>query len=112
MKKDIVYYIARCMEFQKVKVDYRLPTGLLQPLPIPKWKWEVVIIDFITKFPKTTRQHNSIMVVVDKFTKDAHFIPVNSTHKKTNIADIYMKEIARLHGIPKEIVFDKVLNLC
>ena len=44
------------------------------------------------------------MVVVDKLTKVAHFIPVKSTHKETNIIDIYMKEIVRLHGIPKEIV--------
>jgi hypothetical protein len=62
-------------------------------LPIPEWKWEVVTIDFITKFPRTTRQHDSIMVVVDKLTKAAHFIPVKTTHKETNIAEIYMKEI-------------------
>jgi hypothetical protein len=107
MKKDVVDYISRCMECQRVKVEHRHPTGLLQPLPIPEWKWEVVTIDFITKFPRTTRQHDSIMVVVDKLTKVAHFIPVKMTHKATNIAEIYMKEIARLHGIPKEIVSDR-----
>jgi hypothetical protein len=47
------------------------------------------------------------MVVVDKLTKVSHFIPVNLTHKASNIVDIYMREIARLHGIPKTIVFDK-----
>jgi hypothetical protein len=76
-------------------------------LPIPEWKWEVVTIDFITKFPRTTRKHDSIMVVVDKLTKDAHFIPVKVTHKVTNIAEIYMKEIARLHGVPKAIVLEE-----
>jgi hypothetical protein len=49
MKKDIAEYIARCIECQKVKVDHRHPTGLLQPLPIPEWKWEVVTMDFITR---------------------------------------------------------------
>ena len=44
------------------------------------------------------------MVVADKLTKETHFIPVKTTHKETHIADIYMKEIARLHGIPKDIV--------
>jgi hypothetical protein len=78
MKRDVTDYLARCMECQKVKVEHRHPTGLLQPFPIPEWKWEVVTIDFITKFPRTTRQHDSIMVVVDKLTKDAHFIPVKS----------------------------------
>jgi transposase InsO family protein len=67
----------------------------------------VVTIDFITKFPRTTRQHDSIMVVVDKLTKASHFVPVKMTHTTTNIAKIYMREIARLHGIPKTIVSDR-----
>jgi hypothetical protein len=72
-----------------------------------EWKWEVVTIDFITKLPRTMKQHESIMVVVDKLTKDAHFIPVKLTHKETNIVDIYMREISKLHGVPKEIVSDR-----
>ena len=64
-------------------------------------------IDFITKLPRTTKQHDSIMVVVDNLTKTAHFIPVKLAHKATRIAIFYMREIARLHGVPKEIVFDK-----
>jgi hypothetical protein len=54
----------------------------------------------------TTRQHDSIMVVVDKLTKDAHFVPVKMTHT-TNIVEIYMRDIASLHGIPKAIVSDR-----
>jgi hypothetical protein len=61
-------------------------------------------IDFITKFPRTTRQHDSIMVVVDKLTKASHFFLVKTNHTTTNIAEIYMKEISRLHGIPRTIV--------
>jgi hypothetical protein len=83
MKKEIVEYIARCMECQKVKAEHRHPTGLLQPLPIPEWKWEVVTMDFITGLPRTGKQHDSIMVVVDKLTKAAHFIPLKTTHKAT-----------------------------
>jgi hypothetical protein len=49
---------------------------------------------FITTLPRNRKKHDSIMVVVDKLTKDAHFIPVNLTHKTTNVADIYLKEIA------------------
>jgi hypothetical protein len=67
---------------------------LLQPLPIPEWKWEVVTMDFITKLPRTNKKHDYIMVVVDKLTKDAHFIPVKLTHKASNFVDIYMREIA------------------
>jgi hypothetical protein len=80
---------------------------LLQPLPILEWKWDVVTLDFITKLPRTTKKHDSIMVVVDKLTKNAHFIPVKLTHKKTKIAEIYMREISRIHGVPKEIVFER-----
>jgi hypothetical protein len=70
--------------------------GLLHPLPIPEWKWEVVTMDFITKLPKKVKQHNPIMVVVDKLTKETHFIPVWTTHKATDIAEIYMKEVANV----------------
>jgi hypothetical protein len=90
-----------------VKDKHRHPTCLLQPFPIPKWKWEVVTIDFITKLPRTTKQHDSIMVVVDKLTKAAHFIQMKLIHKATNIVDIYMREISMLHGVPKEIVSDR-----
>lgn len=107
MKNDVADYIARCMECEIEKVEHRHPAGLLQPLPIPKWKWEVVTIDFITKLPRSRSQHDSIMVVVDKLTKAAHFVLVKSTHKAGNIAEIYMKEIARLHGIAKAIVSDR-----
>jgi hypothetical protein len=78
----------------------------LQPLPISEWKWKVGVVDFITKLPGTLKQHDSIMVVVDKLTKAMHFIAVKTTHKATNIVEIYMKEVARLHGVPKEILSD------
>jgi hypothetical protein len=105
--KYVADYIIRCMECQRVKVEHRHPVGLLQPFPIPEKKWEVVTIDFITKFPRTTRKHDSIMVLVDKLTNDAHFVLVKRNHTLANIVEIYMKEIARLHGIPKAIVSDK-----
>ena len=85
MKKHIAEYIARCMECQKVKAEHRHPAGLLQPLPIPKWKWDVVTMDFITGLPRTSKQHDSIMVVVDKLTKAAHFIPLKTTNRATDV---------------------------
>jgi len=91
LKKYAIDYLARCIECQKVKDEHIHPAGLLQPLPIPEWKWEVVTIDFITKLPKTTRQHDSMMVVVDKLTRDAHFILVKVTQKEANIVEIYMR---------------------
>ena len=81
MKKDIAEYISKCMKCQQVKVQHQHPTGLLQPLPVPEWRWEVISMDFIIGFPMTWRQHDSIMVVVDKLMKTTHFIPVKSTYK-------------------------------
>jgi hypothetical protein len=80
---------------------------LLHPLPIPEWKWEVVTMDFIRGFPRTCKLHDSIMVVVDKLTKSVCFIPLKTTHKEADVVDIFMKEVARLHGIPKTIVSDR-----
>jgi transposase InsO family protein len=76
-------------------------------LPIPENKWEVITMDFITGLPRTNKKHDSIMVVVDKLTKAGHFVPVKTTHTTTNIAKIFMKEIARLHGIPRTIVSNR-----
>jgi hypothetical protein len=111
MKKDVVDYIDRCMECQKVKDEHRHPARLLQPLPIPKKKWEVITMDFITVLPRTNKQHDSIMVVVEKLTKATHFVPRKTTHTTTNIAEIYIREIARLHGIPRTIVSDRDTKL-
>jgi hypothetical protein len=93
MKREIAGYITRCMEFQKIKEEHRHPTGLLQPLPIPEWKWEVVTMDFITGLPRTNKMHDSIMVVVENLTKYAHFIPLKTTHKAADVVDIFMKEV-------------------
>jgi hypothetical protein len=82
MKKEIVEYIAKCLECREIKDKHRHPFGLLDPLPIPEWKWEGVTMNFITKLPRTSNQHDSIMVVVDKLTKVVHFIPVKLTHKQ------------------------------
>jgi hypothetical protein len=65
-------------------------------------------MDFITKFPRISKQHDSIMVVVEKITKVAHFIPVKSAHKATNIVDIFMHKFVRFHGVPKTIVSDEI----
>ena len=64
-------------------------------------------MDFITRFPMTWRQHDSIMVVVEKLTKGTHFILVQSMHKTDDIAKIFMKEIFKLHGLPKAIVCNR-----
>jgi hypothetical protein len=99
------------LECHKVKVEHRHPAGLLYPLPIPEWKWEVVTMDFITKLPRTKKQHDFIMLVVDKFTKAAHFIPVNLTHKEANIVDVYMRELLNYMAHPRQLCLIEIQNL-
>ena len=67
-------------------------------------------MDFITGLTKGKKQNDSIFIVVDKLSKQACFIPVKSTYKEVHIADIFLKEIFRLHGIPKEIILDRDTN--
>ena len=55
MKKDIAEYVAVCDVCQRVKAEHQKPAGLLQPLPIPKWKWDKIGMDFITGLPRTGR---------------------------------------------------------
>ena len=99
-------FIVKCQECHLVKAEHQHPLGLLQSLPIPEWKWEVISMDFITSLPKSKKQNDSIFVVIDNLSKAAHFIPLKSTYKAVNIVDIFFKEIFRFHGIPKEIISD------
>eukprot|EP00253_Pinus_taeda_P026738 PITA_26738 len=106
MKKDIVEYLSRCLECQQIKAEHQHPAGLLQPLPVPEWKWEIISMDFITGLPKKKKNNDSIFVVVDKLSKAAHFIPVQSTYKAAQIVHIFMQNVFKLHGLPKTIISD------
>ena len=90
-----------------MKAKYNHPDGLLQPITILEWKWEVISMDFITCFFRTSKKHDSIMVVVDKLRKVAHFIAVNSTNLDIELYHIFIKDIVRLHFFPKNIISNK-----
>jgi hypothetical protein len=107
MKRDVFHFIAKCLECQQVKADHHHPTGLLQPHDVPMSKWEVISMDFVVGLPLTSHRHNAILVIVDKLTKSAHFIPVRDTYDVTNVARVFVSEVIRLHEIPKKIISDR-----
>jgi hypothetical protein len=107
MKIEIAKYVARCDTCCKVKAVHLKSAGMLQPLPIPSWKWEDISMDFITGLPKTSRGFDSIWVIVDRLTKSAHFVPVKVDYRASRYAEIYVARIMSLHGIPKTIVTDR-----
>jgi hypothetical protein len=102
MKKEIAQYVARCDTCQRTKAEHHKPAGLLQPLPVPEWKWEEIGMNFVTGLPRTQKGNDSIWVIIDRLTKVAHFIQVKTTFGGATLARIYLKEIVRLHGIPRK----------
>ncbi|WVZ48739.1 hypothetical protein U9M48_000158 [Paspalum notatum var. saurae] len=107
MKRAVAEYVAMCDTCQRVKAEHQRPAGLLQPLKIPEWKWEEISMDFIVGLPRTQKGYNSIWVVVDRLTKVAHFIPVNTTYSGARLAELYISRIVCLHGVPKRIISDR-----
>ena len=107
MKRDVSEFVTKCMVCQRVKAEHQVPSGLLQPIRIPEWKWDRITMDFVVGLPLTGRKHDSVWVVVDRLTKSAHFLLVRTDYSLDKLAELYIKEIVRLHGIPISIISDR-----
>ncbi|KAI5324066.1 hypothetical protein L3X38_033139 [Prunus dulcis] len=107
MKKEIAEYVRKCLICQQVKAERQKPSGLLQPLPIPEWKWEHLTMDFVFKLPRTRNKHDGVWVIVDRLTKSAHFLPVRANYTLNKLAQLFIDEIVRLHGVPVSITSDR-----
>jgi hypothetical protein len=106
LKEDVTAWVRSCDACQRNKSS-RLTKGLLVPLTIPQRAWDSVGMDLITQLPVSQSGHDAIVVFVDRLTKMVHFTPTQTTVSAEQLAKLFVREVWRLHGLPKEIVSDR-----
>jgi transposase InsO family protein len=106
LKEDVINHVKECTTCQANKNEHTHPAGLLQSLPIPEHKWESISMDFIIGMPKTQGK-DYIFVVVDRLTKFANFLAIAIDFSAAQVAELFFREIFKLHGLPKTIVSDR-----
>ena len=107
MAADVREYIATCSSCISIKPRNNNPPGLLQPIPHPSRRWQLVSMDLITQLPRTRTGLDAIFVIVDKCSKMIHIIPTYTTVTAPELASLFFREIVRHHGLPSSIVSDR-----
>jgi hypothetical protein len=107
MKRDVASHAAVCDVCKRVKAKHQRPARLLYLLKKLECKWDEIDMDFIVGLPNTPARYDSILVIVDKLTKVAHFILVKTTYSGARLAELYMSRIVSLNGVPKKIISDR-----
>ena len=103
MKQDVDNFVKQCNIYQHAKHSLQHPMGLLQPLPIPEGVWQNLTMDFIEGLPKS-EGCTVILVIVDKLTKYAHFLPVKHPYTAATITQLFMDHVVKLHGLLASII--------
>lgn len=106
LKQDVIQVVRNCDICQRNKDEHVKYPGLLQPLPIPQQAWKYIFMDFIEKLPNSDKA-DTILVVVDRFTKYAHFIALVHRFSAVTVAQIFLDHIFKLHGLPDVVVSDR-----
>lgn len=106
MSLEVQNYVRNCDVCQKNKYENVAKPGLLNPLPVPHGVWESVSLDFIEGLPQSAGKH-CILVVIDKLSKQAHFIALSHPYTAIEVAQSYLDNVFKLHGLPKDIIGDR-----
>lgn len=106
LRKDLNEFVRQCEICQRNKTEHVPSPGLLQPLPIPNQAWEVISMDFIEGLPKSEGK-DSILVIVDKFTKGSHLMALAHPFTASQVAQLVLDSVVKLHGPPKAIISDR-----
>jgi hypothetical protein len=106
-RKDVENYVLNCPICQRNKAQTVKKAGLLQPLPVPSFKWESVSMDFITQLPVTKNGHDAIVVFVDRLSKMVHFAPTTTICSAQGVARLFNHYVFEYHGMPSEPISDR-----
>ncbi|KAJ8402920.1 hypothetical protein AAFF_G00362340 [Aldrovandia affinis] len=106
MERDVREFVAACTICARNKVSQLAPSGLLRPLPVPHRPWSHIALDFVTGLP-SSNGHTVILVIVDRFSKAAHFIALPKLPSALETARLMMDHVFRLHGLPQDVVSDR-----
>jgi hypothetical protein len=106
MRQDVDSFVKQCSICQQAKHELCKYPRLLQPLSVPKQSWTDLSMDFIEGLPLSTG-HSVILVVVDRFTKYSHFFPLKHPYSAASVAQVFLDNIVKLHGIPQSIISDR-----
>ena len=106
MRRDIDQFCRNCHPCKRAQTSRHAPFGTLRPLPIPESAWQDVSMDFVTGLP-WSNGCNAILIVICRLTKMRHLVPCRDSTTAEQLADLYVRHVFRLHGLPRTVVSDR-----